>query len=278
MVPPWVPNPVPSNPPQNGDDVAPTGGDGESAQPLAAPNPLTPQHPMQAQPSPIAPAARFRGTRKNFGSFARTGDRRDLQRGLRDYVRKGYGGRATVVSRFGGTAATAGTLYEALSSVIGGQAAAPGSPFDPALLVGRSAREVMDAVVEAVRPADGTQDAESSRAAIKESLSELLTVFPDADLLDLTDDQRGAAIERFVAIDVYRRAVLDIGKTIQEKAPTASAGLSRLKEVKDYIKETVAAAFRKLRAAGDRVTSGRVNQFVRTALDETFLVFEGYAQ
>jgi hypothetical protein len=136
----------------------------------------------------------------------------------------------------------------------------------------------MDAVVEAVRPADGTQDAEASRAAIKDALSELLTMFPDADLLNLTEAQRELAIERFVAIDVYRRAVLDIGKVIQEKAATASVGLARLKEVKDYIKQSVAAAFRKLQTAGNRLTTGRVNQVVTAALRETFRVFEAYAQ
>lgn len=278
MVPPWVPDPVSPNPPQDGEGAAPTDGDGQDGQPPAAPNQPLPQQPAQAQPSPIAPAARFGGARRNLGNFARGGDPRDMRRGLRNYVRKGYGGRATAVRRFGGTASTADALYGALSTVAGGQAASPGSPLDPALLAGRSAREVMDAIVEAVRPADGTQDAEASRAAIKNALSELLTMFPDADLLNLTEDQRGAAIERFVAIDVYRRAVLDIGRTIQEKAPTATVGLARLKEVKDYIKQTVAAAFRKLRAAGDRVTTGRVNQVVRTALGETFQVFEAYAR
>lgn len=277
MVPPWVPDPVPPNQPQDGDDAAATGGNGQDGQPPAGPYPPPPQ-PPQAHPFPIAPAARFGGARRNLGNFARGGDRRDMQRALRDYVRKGYGGRATAVRRFGGTASTAGALYGALSSVAGGQAAAPGSPLDPALLAGRSAREVMDAVVEAVRPADGTQDAEANRTAIKDALSELLTMFPEADLLNLTEDQRGVAIERFVAIDVYRRTVLDIGKTIQGKAPTATVGLSRLKEVKDYIKQTVAAAFRKLRAAGGRVTTGRVNQFVSAALGETFQVFEAYAR
>ena len=136
----------------------------------------------------------------------------------------------------------------------------------------------MDAVVEAVRPADGTQDAEASRAAIKDALSELLTIFPDADLLNLNDGQRGFAIERFVAIDVYRRVQLDLGKTIQEKAPTATVGLARLKEVKDYIKEAVSASFRKLRGAGRALTKGRVNEVVRAALSETFEVFEAYAQ
>ena len=75
-----------------------------------------------------------------------------------------------------------------------------------------------------------------------------------------------------------RRFQLDLGKTIQDKAPTATAGLARLKEVKNYIKETVAAAFRKLRAAGSSVTKGRVNEFVRAALSEAFQVFEGYAR
>jgi hypothetical protein len=136
----------------------------------------------------------------------------------------------------------------------------------------------MDAVVEAVRPADGTQDAEASRAAIKDALSELLTKFPDADLLNLTEEQRELAIERFVAIDVYRRAVIDIGKVVQEKAATAAVGLARLKEVKDYIRQSVAAAFRKLSAAGNRMTTGRVNQVVSAALRETFRVLEAYTQ
>ena len=85
-----------------------------------------------------------------------------------------------------------------------------------------------------------------------------------------------AVIERFVALDVFRRTALDVGKIIQDKAPTATAGAGRLKEVKEYIKQTVAAAFRKLRNAGNRVTAGRVAQVVRDALAETFHVFEAY--
>ena len=278
LVPPWVPPlpplplPVPPVPPADGQGPGPADGDGQNGPPA-----LNPQQPAQAQPSPIAPAGRFLGARLNFGKFSGGGgNRRDMQRGLRDYVRKGYGGRANAVRRFGGTASTAGNLYGALSSVAGGQPAAPGSPLDPALLAGRSAREVMDAVVEAVRPGDGTQDAEASRTAIKDALSELLTMFPDADLLNLTEDQRVTAVEHFVAIDVYQRAMLDIGKAIQAKAPTATVGLARLKEVKEYIKQTVAAAFRKLSANGHRVTAGRVNQVVRAALEEAFQVFEEY--
>lgn len=193
-------------------------------------------------------------------------------------MRSGYGGSGTATRRFGGAASTAGSLDGALSKVAAGQPAAPGSPLDPALLAGRSAQEVMDAVVEAVRPVDGTQDAESERFAIREALSELLTRFPDADLLNLDAEQRSLVIERFTAIEVFHRFELDVGKTIVEKAPTAVVALARLKEARNYIKESVSAAFRKLRDAGRSLTAGRVSQVVANALQETFAVFEGYAE
>ena len=177
-----------------------------------------------------------------------------MRRVLGRYVRTGYGGSATATRRFGVTATTAGALGGALASVAAGHAAAPGSLLNPALLAGRTVQEVMDAVVEAVRPVDGTQDAEAERASIRDALSELLTRFPDADLLNLEADQRAYAIERFTAIDVFRRFELDLGKTIVEKAPSAIAALGRLKEVRDYVKQSVAASFRRLRDAGRTLT------------------------
>ncbi len=290
LVPPWVPAPVPPIPPvpptppgpaPDGEGAAPRDGEGQGQQ-TPGQNPTAPQQapPVPAAPyfSPMAPAARFGGARLNLGRFASGGDSRDMRRGLRHYVKSGYGGGGTATRRFGGTAATAGALYGALSGGAGGQATTAGRPLDRVVLAGRSAREIMDAIVEAVRPADGTQDAEAGRAAIKDALSELLTMFPQADLLNLSEDERGFAIERFVGFDVFRRFQLDLGKTIQDKAPTATTALARLKEIKNYIKETVAAAFRKLRAAGSRLTTGRVNELVRTALTEAFEVFEGYTR
>jgi hypothetical protein len=201
-----------------------------------------------------------------------------MRRGLRHYVGKGLGGGGTATRRFGGTASTAGALYGALSSAESGQAAAPGSPFDPALLAGRSANEILDALVEAVRPIDGTQDAEASRQAIRDALSEVLTRFPEADLLNLSEDQRVFAIERYVAVDVYNRFRLDVGKAIQDKAPGVAATLARFKEVKDYIKQTISAALRQVRAAGQALNARRITQMVRQALGETFRVFEDYVR
>lgn len=275
MVPPWVSAPVPpvALPAEGGAPAKPT--DAEQHAPASVPT-LT--NPVPGRAFPIAPAGRFKGARLNLGSFARSGDAADLRRGLGHYIRRGYGGTQTATSRFGGTSSTAGALYDALSSVAAGRPSAPGSGLDPVLLTGHSARQVIDVIVQAVRPPDGTQDAEASRAAIRDALSELLTKFQQADPLNLNPEEREFVIERFVAIDVYRRFELDLGKTIQDKAPSAKACLSRLKQVKDYVKETIAASFRKLREVGQRISAGRVKDIVHFALRETMQVFEGYAE
>ena len=271
MVPPWTPDPPSEEEPDSGPGADERdSGSGEEDAPIA---PSPPPAPV-----PLAPSGRFRGARRALGEYARSGDRNEMTRGIGRYVRTGYGGSTTATRRFGGTATTAGALGGALAALAAGQAAAPGSPLDPALLEGRTATEVMDAVVEAVRPVDGTQDAEAERASIRDALSELLTRFPDADLLSLDADQRNYVIERFTAIDVFRRFELDLGKTILEKAPNANAALGRLKEVRDYIKQSVAASFRRLRDAGRTLTSGRIGQMVQDALKETFEVFEAYAE
>jgi len=269
MVPPWVPDiPLPGAPPEGNLDVAP--GEGETQDRPSGTEPR--------QPVPVAPVGRFRGTRRSLGEYAHSGGRDSMLRGVGRYIRGGYGGSATATRRFSSTAQTASALNFALSGGATNPYAAPGSKLDPVLMTGRSADEVMDAVVEAVRPVDGTQDTEASRAAIKDALSDVLTRYPDADLLNLEDQQRELAIERYVAADVFHRFELDVGKKIIEAAPSAATGLARLKEVREYIRETVAASFRKLRETGQLLVAGRIMQIVQIGLRETFQVFEGYAE
>ncbi len=274
MVPPWVPPPPGVDPP---DGEPPDDGVDIETAPVGIDKPANALPPV-APPVPLAPRARFGGVRSNLGNFARTGSPHAMRRSLGQYVRTGYGGASTASRRFGGTASTASVLGHALAGVASGQAPPPGSPLDPVLLAGRSVQQVMDAVVEAVRPVDGTQDAEAARVAIRDALSELLTRFPDADLLNLNAEQRSYAIEQYTANDVFRRFQLDVGKTIQENAPNASTALLRLKQVRDYVKEAVAASFRKLREASQTLTSGRISRVVMDAVRATFQVFEAYAK
>lgn len=263
MVPPWVPDP----PPPAGDE-----GNDADTPPDAAPDDNLPDE----QAVPIAPRARFGGARTRLGGFARTGSTDDMRKGVGHYVGKGLGGGSRAVRRLGGTAHTAGMLFGALSAAAAGQPSGPGSPLDPAVLAGRSADEIMGAVVDAVRPVDGTQDGEASRAAIGKALSELLNQFPDADLLNLSEEQRLLAVERYIAWDVFNRFELDVGKTLQEKAPSVASALSRLKEVRDFIMQTVAAAFRKISASAETLGARKVASIVRDALGKAVSVFEGY--
>ena len=74
------------------------------------------------------------------------------------------------------------------------------------------------------------------------------------------------------------RSDLDIGRAIREKAPNAAMGLGRLKEVREYVRETVSASFRQLKESGLRLAAGRITQIVQSAIRETFQVFEGYVE
>lgn len=280
MVPPWTPaapqDPVPPPPPLTGEPPDPPDSSLD-ALPLA-PFPAEPPPaaaPPALQPPRMAPEKRFGGTRTSLGNFARSGDGRDLRRGLGHYVRSGYGGSNTATQRFGGTSQTAGSLGHALYSTAAGSADAP---VDRTALTGRSTEEIATAIIEAVRPVDGTQDAEAERASIHDAMSELLTRFPEADLLNLSDTEREFVIEKFTAIDVARRFELDVGKHLLEKAPTATVAMARLKQMRAYIAETIAASFRKLKAEGRALTSGRVARVVQAALRDTFQVFEGYEE
>ena len=110
--------------------------------------------------------------------------------------RRGFGGDA-LPPRTAATVRTAQALYGALSAAAAGTAPVPGSPFDPVVLAGRTAGEVLDALVEAV----GGHDAEASRRAVRDAVSGLLERFPDADLLGLSEEQILLVVEDFAAND-----------------------------------------------------------------------------
>ena len=122
MVPPWVP--TLRRPPARyrmATDAASADGEGQDINKLL----IKPAVSAAASASVVASGASrssraFWWRTANLGKFARSGDSRDMGRGLRDYVRKGYGGGGTAVRRFGGTASTAGALHGALSGAAAG--------------------------------------------------------------------------------------------------------------------------------------------------------------
>lgn len=239
------------------------------------PGDIPPATPPIVQSSPIAPPRRFADARRHFGGFARTGSTHDLARGLGHYVRSGLGGLAHGTRRFGGTSRTAGALFDALQALRTGQA----ENLDPALttsrLVGKSAHEIFEIVIEVVRPLDGTQDTDASRHALSDARADLFDTWPQIDLLALTEEQADFLVEGYVAHDVCRRIELDIGRNIVAKAPDPATAIQRLETLKSYVMEAVRASFRKLRGAGS-IDRTAVRDMTTSAIKDTLDVFEDY--
>jgi hypothetical protein len=265
MVPPWVDDlpldPEEAPPPQSSPDELPIFADPSQDPAVAAPTTV----------SPVAPSRRFANARYNTGNFVRTGNQGSMRRGVAQYIRQGYGGVSTFNRRMSGTARTAGRLDAVFRS---GQLADGESIRDQVLAAGGDVNIVMDAIVNAVRETDGSQDAEASRRSIRDALSDLLVRFPDADLGELSDPQREFVIERYAAMDVYSRFLLDMQSSVMKKAGDPATGLTRLRQIKSYITEAVAAGFREARGASP--TTRSITNLTRAALAEAFRVFEEY--
>jgi hypothetical protein len=265
LVPPWVPAlDLPDNVPSEDESE----NQDDQKDQVSTPSEKT-------MPPQLAPIARFGSARRNVGEYAHSGSSKHMRQGLGHYIHRGLGGSSTAVRRFGGTIRTAVALNRTFLAFSEGKSF---KGLDPKILSSRSAREVLDAIVETVRPVEGNLDAEASREAISKSLSELLSRFPEADLLNLTEDQRLFAIQQYIALDVLNRFQLDIGKTIQEKAPSALVTMQRIHDIRNFIIEQVAASFRKIQNNREFFSSHGIEQIVQSALRDTFEVFEEYVQ
>lgn len=170
LIPPWVP-PVPPIPPDELPDAQPPD-----------PEPALPKTP-DPQPYPdLAPEGRFFGARLRLGQYAKNGSKADLRAGLKAYANKGLGGPQRAAARMAGTSQTAGRLYEVLASLSQRESLPPELGLDAAALSGRDAKEIGDVIAEAIRPSDGTLDADASRDAIAQAVCDLVEETPDVDL------------------------------------------------------------------------------------------------
>jgi hypothetical protein len=237
------------------------------------------QPPSSDLPVPLAPGARFRDARRSLGNFARSGDTDYLRRTLRHYVSSGYGGSGsgTMSRRLSGTARTAGRLNGLLLGGAGTSAA--GDAIRDAVLRGGSdVGAVLDAIADAASPVDGTQDAETSRRSVRDSLTDLLEKYPDADLLGLSDAQRTFVIERFTTHDVFGRFLLDLQQAVVKAAGNPQTALSRLRQIREFIASEVSSAFQTVRDRGNPITTADVTRLTAQALRATMTVFEEYTE
>lgn len=277
IVPPWVDNP-PQPAPQPPQPIPAPGQTPTSPSPQTPPSPnpqvLPPPDPQpQPQPEP-SPPGRWRGVRTSLGKFGGGGDDRGrhLRRGLGHYSRSGMGGSGNAARRMGGSARTASVLHSALTALANGEPLPQELGIDPQALVGLSPSEFADALVDAIRPIDGTQDAEATRDSVARALSDMLD--QNADITSLTPQQVDQVTASTLGYDVALRIELDVGKAIIAKAPTKGDGLERLQEMKDYVREVVAAEYAAERASVGTVGRAAIERISRNAIQQAFEVFE----
>lgn len=236
----------------------------------AGPSDSTEEHDT-GDTSPLAPPGRFRDARRQLGSFARTGDTDALRRGLGHYVRSGYGGSATFSRRLAAVGGTSGRLYDVLAT---GRLPNGTALADVVLVASGHADVLLDAVVNSLQESNGTQDAEATRKATRTALSDLLQRYPDADLLTLDADQRLFVVERYTAEEIFLRVRLDLHEAIALHAADASTMLSRLRQVRSYVQQAVAAQFRALGTAP--AAASQVRTVVSQVIKTTLSVFEEF--
>lgn len=283
IVPPWVDNPPPVQPvPQPPASIPAPAQPATSPSPQAppSPNPQAPPQPdIHPQPQPQEPSepsapGRWRGVRTSLGKFGGGGDDRGrhLRRGLGHYSRSGMGGSGNAARRMGGSAKAASALHTALTALANGEPLPQELGIDPQALAGLSPADFADALVDAIRPLDGTQDAEATRDSVARALSEMLD--QNGDITSLTPQQVDQVTASTLGYDVALRIELDVGKAIIAKAPTKGEGLERLQEMKDYVREVVAAEYASERASVGTVGQAAVERISRNAIQQAFEVFE----
>lgn len=278
IVPPWVDSPPQQPAPQPPQPIPTPGQTPTSPSPQApqSPNPqvLPPPNPQPQPPPEPSPPGRWRGVRTSLGKFGGGGDDRGrhLRRGLGHYSRSGMGGSGNAARRMGGSARTASVLHSALTALANGEPLPQELGIDPQALVGLSPSEFADALVDAIRPIDGTQDAEATRDSVARALSDMLD--QNADITSLTPQQVDQVTASTLGYDVALRIELDVGKAIIAKAPTKGDGLERLQEMKDYVREIVAAEYAEERASVGTVGRAAIERISRNAIQQAFEVFE----
>ncbi len=235
-----------------------------------------PDAPQDGAPDapPLAPIGRFRPARTSLGKFGGSGDKGHLRRGLGHYSRGGMGGAATATKRMSGSAASAGAIYEALEALANGQPLPAEFGLAPDALDGKSQCEIIDILVDAIRPLDGTQDAEAARDSAARALAEVLA--DDAEWTDLQPDQIERVVEGFLGNDLALRIELDVGKAVIAKAPNLAEGLDRLEEMKGYVREVVAQRYAARRTLEGKLDRKTVASMCKDAIRDTFDVFESF--
>lgn len=243
---------------------------GEGSQPM--------QNPLQAepvvQPVGVAPPRRFGNARRYMGEYVSSGDRSSLKKALGSYSRKGMGGASNVASRMRASTSAGAGLFNFLQGVRDSSDTRIRDWVNQLTAKNLSAYEVADEIIDQVIFTGGSLEEESCRDSMAQAISDLLTINPDIDLVNMDNDSIWTVMELFMANEAFNRLNLDIGQLFESSKYSPKEAVFRMNEMREYLKSEISAQIQELRADVANPTKAEINNLLQTALKVTFEVFE----
>lgn len=243
---------------------------GESSQPDQNPQQTEPA----AQPVEMAPPRRFGNARRHLGEYASSGDRSSLKKALGSYSRRGMGGASKVASRMRTSTSAGAGLFNFLQGVRDSADTKVRDWVNQLTSKNLSAYEVADEIIDQVISTGGSLEEESCRDSMAQAMSDLLTIDPDVDLLNMDNDSIWTVMELFMANEAFNRLNLDIGQLFESDRYSPREAVSRMNDMRDYLKSEISAQIHDLRKDTSNPTKAEMNSLLQSAIKITFEVFE----
>lgn len=236
-----------------------------------------PKPPSQtpATPPNVAPPKRFMAARRALREFVKSGREDAFRRAVGHYSRTGMGGARSAANRMRTSARTGASAFSFLH--------AARDKTDPAInewvesLTARkaSADQIADEIVRHTTPAGGSLDEAASQESMAQAMQDLLANDSDVDLLNLDDDSIWSLIESFLGYEAFYRLTLDIGQVFEDSTLSPRDRVTRMKEMRDYLRAELSAQVEVLRGNMAHAKPAQLQSLLQRAIENTFAVYEG---
>lgn len=234
------------------------------------------ERPPEANPqAQLAPARRFASARRDMSTFARTGDTRNLGRGIGHYSRSGMGGSRQAANRMRASTRAGAGLVSFLQQARDG-ATAEARRWVEELVAGTpSADAVVDAIVEAVMPAGGSADEESIRDSMAVALSDLMVISPECDVLRMSVEDTWTLMQLYLSREVCNRLRFDMGQGLESASLSPAVVVQRELEMRQFVRNEISVQLADLRGSTPNPNQRQLDGLMQEALRLTFAVYEG---
>ena len=226
------------------------------------------------QPVEMAPPRRFGNARRYLGEYVSSGDRGTLKKAIGSYSRKGMGGAANVARRMRASTSAGAGLFNFLQGVSDSSDINVRDWVNQLTANNLSAYEIADRIIDQVISSGGSLDEESCKDSMAQAMSELLTINPEVDLMKMDNDSIWTVIELFMANEAFNRLDLDIGQLFESAKYSPYEAVSRMNDMREYLKSEIFAQIQALRASTPNPSKEEMNNLLQSALRLTFEIFE----